>query len=313
MKTLVTGGNGLLGSALKSYLGEDGNYFQHLRGNGLHKVDLRDNKETNAYFSKLNEYYGIDTVIHCAARVGGLKANMDDNNGFFRDNYMINRNVLEAAERYKIKNFVSILSTCIFPDKEVSYPLTADQINNGAPHNSNYGYSYAKRLLGYETSIFRKVNNTNWISIVPTNVYGTNDNFNLNDSHLIPALIHKAYLAKRDNTDFEIWGDGTPLRQFIYADDLARVIMWALENWDKEIPFMAINEKEYSVGEIAIIIAKIFDIDEERIKFNSTKPSGQFRKPAKTDIPSSFKFTPIEIGLEKTIDWFVKNYDKSRK
>ena len=238
---------------------------------------------------------------------------MDNNQIFFYDNYKINNNVLEASFKHGIKNFVSILSTCIFPDKDVTYPLTANQINNGAPHSSNYGYSYAKRLLGYQTNIFQKLSSHNWISIVPTNIYGTGDNFNLNDAHLIPALIHKAYLAKRDDTDFIIWGDGKPLRQFIYVDDLARVIMFALENWNNDLPFMAVNEREYSVEEIALIIARILDIDRERITFDSTKPSGQHRKPAKTDIPSNFKFTPIEEGIKKSVDWFVKNYDKARK
>ena len=89
--------------------------------------------------------------------------------------------------------------------------------------------------------------------------------------------------------------------------------MWALENWNKDLPFMAINEREYSVEEIALIIARIFDIDKERIKFDSTKPSGQFRKPAKTDLPSTFKFTPIEEGIKISIDWFIKNYNNARK
>ena len=312
MKTLVTGSNGLVGVALRKYLGED-NFYQFKSGaDKPGKVDLTDRSNTNSYFEQVSSL-GCDTVIHCAARVGGIKANMDDNQGFFHDNYIINKNVLEASYKNGIKNFVSILSTCIFPDKDVTYPLTADQINNGAPHSSNYGYSYAKRLLGYETNIFRNVSNNNWISVIPTNVYGCGDNFNLNDGHLIPALIHKAYLAKRDNTDFIIWGNGKPLRQFIYSDDLARAIMWALENWNKDLPFMAINEREYSVEEIALIIARIFDIDKERIKFDSTKPSGQFRKPAKTDLPSTFKFTPIEEGIKISIDWFIKNYNNARK
>lgn len=316
MNILVTGSSGLLGTALKKYLGDrtisENNFFQHRSGQGVGKVDLMNRADADFYF-KGAIAFGCDTVIHCAAKVGGLKANLDNNNGFFRDNYKINKNVLEIAHECGIKNFVSILTTCVFPDKEVSYPLTADQINNGAPHPSNYGYAYAKRLLGYETNIYRKITGNNWISVIPTNIYGANDNFNLNDAHIIPALIHKAYISKRDNTDFVIWGDGTPLRQFIYSDDLAKIIMWAIENWNKDIPFMAINEKEYSVEEIAIIIARVLDIDRKRIRFDSTKPSGQFRKPGKTDVPSSFKFTPLEEGIKKTVDWFVMNYDRARK
>ena len=316
MKALVTGSNGLLGSALKKYLGEEypkgNNFYQFRNGKGVLKNDLLDKPNTDFLFREVSSL-GCDTVIHCAARVGGIKANIENNDKFFRDNYIINKNVLEAAHENKIKNFVSILSTCVFPDKEVNYPLTADQINNGVPPPTNSGYAYAKRLLGYETGIYRNVTGNNWISIIPPNIYGANDNFNLNDAHIIPPLIHKAYIAKRDNTDFVIWGDGKPLRQFVYSDDLAKLIVWAIENWDKEIPFMAINEKEHSVEEIALIISNILDIDKKRIMFDSTKPSGQFRKPGKTDVPSNFKFTPLEEGIKKTVDWFVKNYDRARK
>jgi GDP-L-fucose synthase len=306
MKTLVTGSNGLLGSALKKELGEKGEYY-----NGKKDCNLFNKKEVNAAF--LVNHDSWDSVIHCAAKVGGVKANMENNELFFEENYLMNKNVLEAAYQYKIKNFVSILSTCVFPDKEVTYPLTANQIENGSPHPSNFGYSYAKRLLGYETSMYRKLTGLNWISVIPTNVFGEKDNFHLENSHLIPGLIHKAYLAKRDNTDFIVWGDGTPLRQFIYSEDLAKLILWALENWKSDVPFMAVNPKEYSVKEVAFLIAKILDIDEKRIIFDINKPSGQFKKTASTDAPLDFKFTPLEEGLEKTINWFISNYDTARK
>jgi len=304
MKILATGSDGLLGNYLKSYLGNEHIYHTRKDANLLNK------NEVNIFFKSNPD---CDTVIHCAAKVGGVKANMNNNKIFFDENYQINKNVLEAAYKNNVKNFVSILSTCIFPDKEVTYPLSADQIENGKPHSSNYGYAYAKRLLGYETSMYRKLTGNNWISIIPCNLYGKHDQFNLENSHLIPALIHKAYLAKRDNTDFIVWGDGKPLRQFLYGADLAKAVMWALENWNKETPFMAVNENEYSVEEIALIIARVFDIDKKKIKFDTEMPSGQFRKPAESDIPSSLKFTPIEKGIETTIDWFVKNYDKARK
>lgn len=307
MKALVTGSNGLVGSALKKILGN--NHVYHTRKD----ADLTDEIQTKKYIKNQVENHGVDTIIHCAARVGGVQANSNNNQGFFLDNYLINNNVLKSAYEYNVTNFVNILSTCIFPDKEITYPLTADQIDNGAPHHSNYGYSYAKRLAGYETKIFRNLTKLNWINVVPTNVYGPHDNFHLIDSHMIPGMIHRAYLAKQNNEKFVIWGDGTPLRQFIHSEDLAKNIIWALENWNSDKHFMAINETEFSVMEIAKIIVEKFDIPEEQLVFDSSKPKGQFRKPAKTDIPESYEFIKLKKGIDSTIDWFCENFEKSRK
>lgn len=305
MKTLITGSNGLLGSALKKYLGE--NHIYHTRKD----CDLKNYNDTNLYFYNLKEKPEI--IIHCAAKVGGVQANMNDNKGFFNDNNLINNNFINFAINNNIKNVVTILSTCIFPDKEIIYPLTVNQIDKGKPHYSNYGYSYAKRLLYYNTKYAREITGNNWISIIPTNIYGPNDNFNLENSHLIPALIRKGYEAYISGKDFIIWGDGTPLRQFIYSEDLAKIIIWAIDNWNSSNPMMAVNETEYSISQIACIIAKRFEISSERIKYDITKPNGQFRKPAKTDVLSKFEFTSLEKGINKTIDWFIKNVEKIRK
>jgi len=306
MKAIITGSNGLLGSALKKQLGE--NHIYHTRKDG----DLLSLNQTNLYFF-YKSFENPDTLIHCAARVGGVQANMNNNQSFFSDNLSINNNVLDNAIRYNFKNVVNILSTCIFPDKEVTYPLTAGQIDNGKPHPSNHGYSYAKRLLYHSTKYAREVSGNNWISIIPTNIYGANDNFNLENSHLVPALIRKAFEASKTGQDFVVWGDGTPLRQFIYSEDLAKIIIWAIDNWDSGTPMMAINETEYSIKQIVDIIADRFQISQDRIKFDTSRPNGQFRKPAKTDVPSDFKFTPIEEGINTTIDWFIQNVDRIRE
>lgn len=306
MKVLVTGSNGLLGRALKKVLG-DGHVY-HTRED----VDLTNYEETFKYFQDkvLNE--GVDTVIHTAAKVGGVNANMNNNQSFFNDNYIINSNVIKVCSILKIDNFVNILSTCIFPHENIVYPLTSDQIDKGAPHPSNYGYSYAKRLSGYETQIFRDVLKKNWYSVVPTNLYGPHDNFNLEDSHLIPGMIHRAYLAKQNNEKFVIWGDGSPLRQFVYSEDMAKLIVWSLTNWNSEKHCMMIDETEVSVMEVANIITKKFGFNNEDLVFDETKPKGQFRKPAASDI-KGFEFKPIEDGINETIDWFINNYENARK
>ncbi len=307
-KVIVTGASGLLGSAIRKELGELDEH-EFLSSKDCNLLDYKHVKRT--FIDGSNNDY--DTIIHCAAKVGGVKANMDDNEGFFKENYEMNKNLLEVAFECGYKNFVSMLSTCVFPDK-TEYPLTADKIDQGSPHNSNYGYSYAKRMLGYQTKTFGKmIPDSNWISIIPTNIYGPNDNFHLEDSHLVPALIRKGYDAFLSGGDFEVWGDGTPLRQFIYSEDLAKVILWTIDNWKEEKPFMAVNEKEYSIKEIVDIIARRFLISEDRIKYDISKPKGQFRKPAKSDIPEDFVFTPLEEGINKTINWFILNYENARK
>ena len=139
MKILITGSNGLLGSALKKILGKD--HIYHTRKD----CDLLDFKKTLAYIKDKVENEGVDTIIHAAARVGGVKANMENNELFFKENYYISNNVLKSAYELDIKNFINVLSTCIFPDKNVIYPLTPDQIDKGMPHPSNYGYAYAKQ------------------------------------------------------------------------------------------------------------------------------------------------------------------------
>jgi len=305
-KVLVTGSNGLLGNALKKVLGD--NHIYHTRKD----CDLMNEDETLSYIRKQVQEHNIDTIVHCAARVGGVQENTKNNQGFFIDNYKINNNVIKSAFDVKIPNFVNILSTCIFPDTNITYPLTPNQIDIGAPHPSNYGYSYAKRLSGYETKIFRNVSGLNWISVVPTNLYGPHDNFNLESSHLIPGLIHKAYLAKKNNEKFIIWGNGSQLRQFVHAEDLAKLIIWSIDNWKSDEHCMLINETEISVKEIGKIIMERFELTEDDVIFDTSRPSGQHRKPAISDV-KVYQFKDIKDGINETIDWFINNFENVRK
>lgn len=307
MKVLVTGSNGLVGNALKKILGEGHIYHTRMDAN------LIDYSQTLDYIVHQVKDNGVDTIIHCAAKVGGVQANSQNNDLFFEENYIINHNVITSCFKSGVENFVNLSSTCIFPDSNITYPLTADQIDIAPPHPSNHGYSYAKRLSGYQTKTIRNLTGKNWINIVPTNVYGPHDNFHPDHSHMIPGIIYRAFNCKTKNEDFVVWGDGSPLRQFIHSEDLAKIILWAIENWKSEIPFMAVNDTEHSVMEIVKIVTEKFGIPKDKLHFDSTKPRGQFRKPAKSDIPEIIKLTDIKIGIEETIDWFIKNYNTLRK
>jgi len=304
-KVLVTGSKGMLGSSIVEHYKKQNN-ISIIEHNRI-LCDLTNKLNTEQFINESKP----NTIIHCSAKVGGVYANMMNNDLFFKENVMMNNNVLESAMNNNVDNFVSILSTCIFPDENITYPLTFDQLDIGKPHSSNKGYSYAKRLLYYQTKMYRNFLNKNWISIIPTNLYGINDNFNYDNSHLIPSLIRKAYEASLSNDKFIVWGDGTPLRQFLFIDDLSEIIIYALDEWKKSDTMMAINEKEYSIKEVVNIIADRFGVT-NKIEWDKNKPNGQYKKTAKSDI-KDFKFKSLEEGLNVTCDWFIKNYENIRK
>jgi GDP-L-fucose synthase len=161
--------------------------------------------------------------------------------------------------------------------------------------------------------VIKKVLNANWISVIPTNVYGTNDNFHLDEGHMIPAMIHRAYLSKQNSEKMIVWGDGSQLRQVIHSDDLSKLILWSLDNWKSDEPFMSINPNEHSILEIANIICDTLEISNDDIIFDSEKPMGQHRKPAISNAPENFKFISLEEGIKETINWFKLNYNNIRK
>jgi len=301
-KILVTGGFGLVGSEFTD------DKFVHLSSK---EIDLRNTEVTNDYLSK--NYF--ESIIHCAAKVGGLGGNMNYKGEFFYDNIMMNTNVIELSRKHRIKNLVVFLSTCVFPDN-VTYPLTEKKIHLGPPHFSNDAYAYAKRMADIQIRAYREQYGLNYKSVIPTNIYGPNDNYNINNGHVIPSLIHKCYLARENKTPFTIWGDGEPLREFIYSKDIARLTEWVLENYNEEEPIILSTSEEIPIKNIVEVIVELMNFKGE-VVFDKTKPNGQFRKPSdnskiKGYLPN-FQFTPIYDGLKETIDFFEKNYNNVRK
>jgi len=299
MKTLVTGGNGLVGSTINSD-------FKPTR-EGL---DLMNIDEICEYII----HNDIDSIVHCAAKVGGIKANTEQLGQFYYDNISINTNILEAARKTKVKKVVSFLSTCVFP-AEATYPLTSDQMHDGEPHPSNYEYAYAKRMLEVQSRAYRDEYGCNFITVIPCNIYGPNDNYNLDSGHVIPSLIHKCYLAKKNNTDFEIWGTGTPYREFVYSKDVGYLTQWALENYDDSEPLIISPDEEISIATLAQDIA--WKMKFEGNIFYNQERDGIYRKPSDNSklrsLLPKYKFVPIEMGLKESIDWFIQNYEKARK
>jgi GDP-L-fucose synthase len=307
-KILVTGGTGLVGSAIKTI---SKNYDYDFLFLSSKDCDLTNYTDTFELFSN----YAPDYVIHLAAYVGGLFKNMKYKVDMFEKNILINTNVLKVCHEFRVKKVVSCLSTCIFPDK-TTYPIDETMLHNGAPHFSNDAYAYAKRMLDVQSRAYQEQYNDNFICVIPTNIYGPHDNFNLQDSHVIPGLIHICYLAKQKGKPFVIAGTGTPLRQFIYSEDLAILILWSLENYSEIEPIiLSVSEsEEKSINFIATCIAKKFNY--ENLIFDKEKPDGQFKKTANNSKLlariQNFAFTPIEEGISKTVEWFVANYKNSR-
>ena len=184
--------------------------------------DLRSSSQAKSLFNTTKPDY----VIHLAAKVGGVKANTEYLGDFYRENLLINTNVLECCRVNDVKKVVSLLSTCVYPDN-VSYPLTEEQIHNGEPHPSNFAYAYAKRMLDVQSRSYRKQYGCSFITAIPNNLYGPHDNFHLEDSHVIPAMIRKIWEAKLKNENVILWGDGTPLREFTYSEDVGKILFYA--------------------------------------------------------------------------------------
>ena len=298
-KVLVTGGSGLVGSHIESDYKPSSKELNLLCGE-----DICD------YITENN----IDSIIHCAAKVGGIKANSEHLGEFFYENTMMNMNVLEAARKTGVKKVVSFLSTCVFPDK-ATYPLTTEQIHEGEPHQSNYAYAYSKRMVEVQSRAYRDQYGCNFVTIIPCNIYGKHDNFNLESGHVIPSLIHKCYLAKQNDTPFEVWGTGRAYREFIYAKDVGKLASWVLENYDDSESLILSPDEEVSIAVIAQEIAYRMGFN-GIIRYNQ-KLDGQLRKPSDNSklkqLIGDFRFTPIEQGLEESIGWFVENYERVRK
>lgn len=306
-KLLITGGTGMVGSAIKK-LNIDAICV------GSNDFDLRSEEQTNSLFSLYNPKY----VIHLAAKVGGIKANTDFVADFYTENIAINTNILNFSKKYGVKKLISILSTCVYPDVNyVKYPLSEDQLHLGPPHESNFGYAYAKRMLDVQSRAFNKQYGTKFICAIPNNIFGENDLFDINYGHVIPSVIRKIWEAKLNNKNVILWGDGSALREFTYSLDIARALLFLI-NIDTPInsPINIGNTKEYSIKNIAEKIANLLDFG-GKIIWDTLKPSGQYRKSSSNEkfLNLGFEkklYTEIDVGLKNTCDWFKKNYPNIR-
>jgi len=292
MKVLVTGGSGLVGRAVQQIRPD----WTYVSSETFGSLTSEDNVR------RMFESDSFDAVVHLAANVGGMFKNMNKRQEMYEDNILMNTYVLREAARHKVKRVVMMLSTCIFPDDMDAPELVPALLHMGPPHPSNEGYAYAKRVSEVHARIVRETTDTYVTSLVPTNVYGPHDNFSLEDAHVVPALIHKASIAAKEGKPLQVKGTGRALRQFIHSSDLAKIVVWAVENPENPPPMMVCcNEKEYSIRTLAKTIANEFGISFEFVG----GPDGQMRKFAKPG-PGEFPQPSLSLegGLHETIEWF---------
>ena len=305
MKILITGGTGMVGSAFKSL-----STSHKLTFVGSGDYDLRDKDQ--AYQMLNTDNY--DAVIHLAAKVGGVKGNSDYVAEFFYDNIMINANVLNAAQQHSVPKVVSLLSTCIYPDNP-TYPLTEDQIHSGEPHQSNFGYAYAKRMLEVHSRAIRKQYGLKYITAVPNNIYGPNDNFDLENGHVVPAIIRKLHSSLITGKPASFWGSGSALREFTYSEDIANILLWMVENYDSALPLNIGCTDEISIYDLVQQVKNILKNKGETF-WDTAMPEGQYKKPSCNDrflrLSKGYKYTPLLTGLKTTVEWYLETYPNVR-
>lgn len=312
MRVLVTGGSGLVGKAIQT-VSKDFPSLELIYV-GSRDADLRNVEEVR----NLLQYHApLHGIIHLAANVGGLFKNMNSPVAMLEDNLLMNTNILLCAHDAGIDNVLCFLSTCIFPDKPVAYPISSDMLHHGPPHPSNEGYALAKRMQEVQCRAYQKQYGRRYFCVIPTNIYGPYDNFHLENAHVVPALIHKCFIAHQSGSDLVVSGDGTPLRQFIYSFDVARLVLWAYLNYTTLTTPLILcpPNSEVSIATVVENITMAMKF-KGKIIFDASKPNGQHKKTADCahlqTLQHGVQFTNIEQGLQDTVAWFLDAYKKGQ-
>lgn len=318
-RIVVTGGSGMVGQAVRDWVKGNANAPNWVFLSSK-DCNLCDYESTLAKFKELKPTH----VLHLAANVGGLFKNMAQKVNMLNDNLLMNMNVLRACHEVGVQRAVCCLSTCIFPDKVPSYPITEDMLHDGPPHFSNDAYAYAKRMLDVACQAYREQYGREYLCVIPCNIYGPYDNFHLEDAHVVPALIHKAYLAKKAGTNLVVKGSGKPLRQFIHSRDMARLCIWALFEYDSmDSVILAPEHGEVAIDDIVRGICGAMGLDyATRVTYDTSGADGQFKKTVsnqrlldalKRTGHASYDFVTLDTGLPETVHWFLDNIDIARK
>ena len=302
-RVLVTGGAGFLGSRVVAQLRERG--AQDIvvpRSKTLNLVDRDNNRRA---------VKDADIVIHLAARVGGIGFNRENPGQLFFENLMMGAQLMEEARLAGVEKFVGVGTVCAYP-KFTPVPFHEDDLWNGYPEETNAPYGLAKKMLLVQAQAYRAQYGFNGIFLLPVNLYGPGDNFDPRSSHVIPALIRKFHEAKTQGLDVvEVWGDGSPSREFLYVDDAARGVVLAAERYEGADPVNLGSGMEITIRDLAGTIARALDFHGE-IRWDTSKPNGQPRRSldvSRAEREFGFKAqTDFATGLQATVDWWVEHY-----
>ena len=304
-KIYVAGHRGLVGSAIVRNLEDKG--YKNIIYRTHKELDLTNQEAVRRFFEEEKPEY----VFLAAAKVGGIHANNTYPADFIYDNLMIQNNVIKAAHDFEVKKLLFLGSTCIYP-KMAPQPIKEEYLLTGSLEETNEAYAVAK-IAGLEMcKFFKRQYGDNFISCMPTNLYGPNDNFDLKNSHVLPALIRKFHEAKVNNSEaVEVWGTGTPLREFLYVDDMADACVFLMENYDGEQHVNIGTGEEVSIRELAETVKEVVGFDGELV-FNTEMPDGTPRKLTTVDKLHGLGWkhkVSLDKGIRLAYSWFLENYN----
>ncbi|TXE09257.1 GDP-L-fucose synthase [Gelidibacter salicanalis] len=303
-KIYIAGHNGMVGSAVWRALSALG--YTNLIGKSSKELNLRNQAEVNAFFTAEKP----EVVVDAAAKVGGILANNENPYPFLMENLQIQNNLIDAAHNFEVEKFIFLGSSCIYP-KYAPQPLKEDCLLTDSLEPTNQWYAIAKIAGVKACEAIRTQYNKDFVSLMPTNLYGSYDNFDLKSSHVLPAMIRKFHEAKKDNASVELWGSGTPMREFLHVDDMAKAVVYAVENTLEDNLYNVGTGVDVTIKELAHTIQDIVG-HTGNVVWDSSKPDGTPRKlmdVSKLKNQGWQAEIDLKSGIANTYQWFLENQD----